>query len=57
VGLGGGYVLAYRGIGGFGPLQSPSAFWSAGAVALLCTAAAFMALLWRVARVPRAPMA
>ncbi len=55
VGLGGGYVLAYQGIGPFPAMQSPAAFWSAGGVALLCTALAFMALLWRVARQARVP--
>lgn len=57
VGLGGGYVLAYVGVGPIAPLRSPAAFWSAGAVALLCTAFAFMVLLWRESRRPRAPAA
>jgi MATE family multidrug resistance protein len=57
VGLGGGYLLAYRGIGPLGPLHSPSAFWSAAALALALTAAAFMALLWRVVRSRRQPPA
>jgi MATE family multidrug resistance protein len=57
VGLGGGYVLAYVGVGTLAaPMQSPSAFWSAGAVALLCTAVAFMTLLSRVARQARGPV-
>lgn len=50
VGLGGGYVLAYRGVAGLAPVASPAAFWAAGAVALACTALAFTALVWRVAR-------
>jgi MATE family multidrug resistance protein len=50
VGLGGGYVLAYTGIGSMAPLRSPAAFWSAGALALFLTAATFTALLWRVVR-------
>lgn len=50
VGLGGGYLLAYRGLGPWPPLQTPAAFWGAGGVALALTAAAFTALLWRVVR-------
>lgn len=57
VGLGGGYVLAYHGLGTMAPMRSPAAFWSAGGIALLCTALAFMALLWRVARQAPAPSA
>lgn len=47
VGLGGGYLLAYGGLGPVPALRSPAAFWAAGAVALALTAAAFMLLLWR----------
>ncbi len=50
VGLGGGYLLAYRGLGPWPPLQTPAAFWGAGGVALALTAAVFTALLWRVVR-------
>jgi len=50
VGLGGGYLVAYRGFGTVPPLQTPAAFWGAGAVALTLTAAAFVLLLWRVVR-------
>ncbi|HYD78036.1 MATE family efflux transporter [Ramlibacter sp.] len=50
VGLGGGYLLAYRGLGPWPPLQTPAAFWGAGGIALALTAAAFTALLWRVVR-------
>ncbi|MET0312309.1 MAG: MATE family efflux transporter [Burkholderiaceae bacterium] len=53
VGLGGGYVLAYRGAGGMAPLESPAAFWGAGALALALTAAIFVALLWRAAAASR----
>lgn len=53
LGLGGGYVLAYQGIAGIGPTHDPAAFWSAGAFALLLTAAIFMALLWRAVRARR----
>jgi MATE family multidrug resistance protein len=55
VGLGGGYLLAYRGIAGLGPVAAPAAFWSAGALALALTAAIFMALLWRTVRSHRQP--
>ena len=48
VGLGGGYLLAYVGPGPLQPMQSPAAFWSAGAFALALTAVAFTTLLWRV---------
>lgn len=57
VGLGGGYLLAYRGLGPAGPWQAPDAFWAAGAVALSLTAAAFLVLLWRTARTYRVPSA
>ncbi|TFZ08055.1 MATE family efflux transporter [Ramlibacter humi] len=57
VGLGGGYLLAYQGVGQWAPMRSPAAFWAAGAVALALTAAAFMALLWRVVRSRRSPPA
>jgi len=50
VGLGGGYLAAYQGLFGLPPLQSPAAFWGAGALALALTAVAFSALLWRAAR-------
>ena len=53
IGLGGGYLLAYRGIAGFGPTQDPAAFWSAGALALALTSAVFMALLWRAVQARR----
>ncbi len=50
VGLGGGYLLAYRGLAGLAPAQSPVAFWSAGALALALTATIFIGLLWRAVR-------
>ncbi|MEJ7688172.1 MAG: MATE family efflux transporter [Variovorax sp.] len=46
VGLGGSYLLAYRGIGGWPAMQSPLAFWLMSATALALTAALFLALLW-----------
>ena len=57
VGLGGGYLLAYRGLGPWAPLPTPAAFWSTAALALALTAAVFMALLWRVVRQPRRALA
>ncbi len=54
VGLGGGYVVAYKGVAGLAPAQSPAAFWAMGAAALALTASLFMALLWRASR-PQAP--
>ncbi len=50
LGLGGGYVLAYEGVAGGAPMQSPAAFWLAATLALAVTAAAFIALLWRAVR-------
>ncbi len=46
VGLGGSYLLAYRGIGAWPAMQSPLAFWLMSAMALALTAALFLALLW-----------
>jgi MATE family multidrug resistance protein len=45
VGLGGSYLLAYRGIGPWPAMQSPLAFWLMSALALAITAALFVALL------------
>jgi MATE family multidrug resistance protein len=52
-GLGGGYLLAYRGVAGLAPMRNPAAFWLAGAGALALTAAIFIALLWRAVRLRR----
>ena len=49
-GLGGGYVLAYRGLGAWPAQQSPAAFWQAAAGALLVTALLVQAMLRRVSR-------
>jgi MATE family multidrug resistance protein len=46
-GLGGGYLLAYRGIGPLAPMQSPEAFWIMGALALVLLAAVLPVILWR----------
>jgi MATE family multidrug resistance protein len=53
VGLGGGYLVAYRGVGDFAPLGTPAAFWASAAVALALTSAVFIALLWRAVRLRR----
>jgi len=45
VGLGGSYLLAYRGLGPWPAMQSPLAFWLMSALALVITAALFVALL------------
>lgn len=45
VGLGGSYLLAYRGIGPWPAMQSPLAFWLMSALALAITAALFLVLL------------
>jgi MATE family multidrug resistance protein len=51
VGLGGSYLLAYRGIGPWAAMQSPLAFWLMSAVALFITAVLFLVLLaWTVRR-------
>ena len=47
-GLGGGYLLAYQGIGPWATTTpSPTPFWAASAVALAFTALLFAAMLWR----------
>lgn len=52
LGLGGGYWLAYQGIGSLPPLHSPTPFWAASAAALGLTAAAFA---WMLARALNGP--
>ena len=47
VGLGGSYVLAYRGFGRVPAMQSPLAFWLMSGAALAATAVLFVWLLWR----------
>jgi MATE family multidrug resistance protein len=50
-GLGGGYMLAYRGVGPWAAAApSPTPFWVASTVALAATAALFMVMLWRALR-------
>ena len=50
VGLGGSYLLAYRGLGPWPAMQSPLAFWIMSAMALAITALLFLGLLWRTVR-------
>ncbi len=45
-GLGGGYLLAYKGHGPWADAPSPTPFWAASAIALAATAALFAAMLW-----------
>ena len=47
VGLGGSYLLAYRGLGPWPAMQSPLAFWVMSALALVATALVLAVLLWR----------
>ncbi len=57
-GLGGGYLLAYQGLGRWGAVATPATFWAASAAALVVTAAFFVAMLWRAIRPPvAAPLA
>jgi MATE family multidrug resistance protein len=51
IGLGGSYLLAYRGLGPWPAMQSPLAFWIMSAGALVLAALLFGALLrWTMAR-------
>lgn len=52
LGLGGGYLLAYRGLGPWPAMQHPSAFWMAGSLSLALTALVFVLMLLRVSRRP-----
>lgn len=51
-GLGGGYLLAYQGLGPWAAMATPATFWAASAVALAVTAALFAGMLWRAIRLP-----
>lgn len=46
LGLYGGYRLAYQGLGPWPALQTPIAFWMAGAASLALAAAAFWGMIW-----------
>ncbi|MEO6973864.1 MAG: MATE family efflux transporter [Rhodoferax sp.] len=54
LGLTGGYLLAYHGVGSVSAIASPITFWATSAVALALTAAIFAAILWTVQR-PASP--
>lgn len=55
VGLGGGYLIAYGGLAGLPPLNTPLAFWGSGALALALTALALLTLLLRAVKARRSP--
>ncbi|MEQ1657465.1 MAG: MATE family efflux transporter [Hylemonella sp.] len=48
LGLYGGFLLAYRGLGPWPALQTPAAFWMAGAAALALAALSFWLMIWQV---------
>ncbi len=50
VGLVGGYLLAYRGLGPFGPQNSPASFWIGNSFALGLLAVILPLILWRAVR-------
>jgi multidrug resistance protein, MATE family len=50
LGLGGGFILAYRGIAGFAAWQQPSAFWLMGFFALCIAASLFHWRIWQLTR-------
>lgn len=53
VGLTGGYLLAYHGIGPVPARNSPAAFWQASSLALALLAPILLAILWRAVRLAR----
>ncbi len=55
LGLYGGFLLAYRGLGPWPALQTPVAFWMAGAAALALAALSFWLMIWQVLRRERLP--
>lgn len=50
LGLSGGYLLAYQGLGNWRAMRTPTTFWASSAVALALTAFIFSLLLWLVVR-------
>ncbi|MDR3452112.1 MAG: MATE family efflux transporter [Rhodoferax sp.] len=54
LGLTGGYVLAYHGVGALHAIASPITFWATSAIALALTATIFAAILWWAVRRPAA---
>jgi len=55
LGLYGGYLLAYQGLGPWAALQTPAAFWMAGAAALALAALTFWLMIWQVLQRERRP--
>jgi MATE family multidrug resistance protein len=55
LGLYGGYRLAYRGLGPWPALQTPAAFWMAGATALALAALVFWWMIWQLLQRGRRP--
>lgn len=53
MGLAGGYLLAYQGLGAWPAMHTPSAFWATSAAALGLTALIFTFILWRATRQQR----
>lgn len=53
LGLGGGFLLAYRGLGPWPAQQSPAAFWAAASLALAVLALILPLILWRAVRAYR----
>ena len=54
-GLGGGYLLAYRGLGPWEALRSPATFWATSATMLAATAVIFIAILRQVMKRDQRP--
>jgi multidrug resistance protein, MATE family len=52
LGLGGGFVLAYLGLGGIHAWQQPAAFWLMGFMAMCVAASAFQWRIWKLTRLP-----
>jgi multidrug resistance protein, MATE family len=50
LGLYGGHVLAYEGLGPWPARHNPAAFWMAGSVAMALAALTFWLMIWRVLR-------
>lgn len=53
LGLAGGYVLAYQGLGPWAAQSSPRSFWIASTLALALVALIFSAMVWRELSAPR----
>lgn len=56
VGLTGGYLLAYEGIGSIPPMHSPNAFWIMSVIALVLVCAGLLALLFKTLNTPKYQM-